>query len=329
MTAIVSGTTETTGRSRCTGGKEPKTPELLSGYLGRIGQGPLLSQREELSLSRKARAGDGAARGRLIERNLRLVVSIAKKYRGRGLPFEDLIQEGNLGLMKAVEKYDPDRGYRFSTYAIPWIRQSICRALADKGRTIRLPVHAGEKVSRLALARNELLLELKCEPTHAEIADRLGWEQREVRFWLYASPDATSLNRPINKEEEGSSELVDFVEDEGEDSDIATKIVSEIETTALWKKVELLSEQARYVFVRRHGLEDCPPATLRELSDELGVSRSRIAQLQQQAERTLKFAGPDVRSRKEARAQSPWGAEEEEGDGCRVLDDRGLPVSTS
>src|SRR5918996_1004756 len=137
---------------------ESGTPELLRGYLSRIGRGKLLSPEEELNLSRAAKAGDEKARRRLIEKNLRLVVSVAKKYRGMGLPFEDLIQEGNIGLMRAIEKFDPDLGYRFSTYATWWIRQAVQRALANKGRTIRVPVHLGEKMRKVARTQNTLLI---------------------------------------------------------------------------------------------------------------------------------------------------------------------------
>ena len=140
--------------------RESETPELLAKYLAHIGQGSLLTHQEEIDLSLRAKAGDRRARQRLIEKNLRLVVSVAKKYRGYGLPFEDLIQEGNIGLMKAVEKFDPDRGFRFSTYATWWIRQAVQRAVADKGRTIRVPVHMTEKIRKVSRAMGELALEI-------------------------------------------------------------------------------------------------------------------------------------------------------------------------
>ena len=266
--------------------RESETPELLAKYLAHIGQGDLLTHEEEIDLSKRAKQGDARARQRLIEKNLRLVVSVAKKYRGYGLPFEDLIQEGNIGLMKAVEKFDPDRGFRFSTYATWWIRQAVQRAVADKGRTIRVPVHMTEKIRKVSRTIAELAVELEREPTEEEVAKRLGWDLDEVRLTMSAMPDATSLDQPVSSEDT-ASELGDFIEDERV-SDTPDTVMREMETTQLKEAIERLPERARYVLVRRYGLDDQEPATLAQLGDELDISRERVRQLQREAERILK-----------------------------------------
>ena len=266
--------------------REAETPELLAKYLAHIGQGNLLTHAEEIDLSNRAKDGDTRARQRLIEKNLRLVVSVAKKYRGYGLPFEDLIQEGNIGLMKAVEKFDPDRGYRFSTYATWWIRQAVQRAVADKGRTIRVPVHMTEKIRKVSRAYNELSAEFEREPQEEEVAERLGWNIEEVRITMGAMPDATSLDQPVSTDET-SSQLGDFIEDE-KVSDTPGEVMRDMETVQLKEAVEKLPERARYVLVRRYGLDERDPATLAELGDELDISRERVRQLQREAERILK-----------------------------------------
>jgi RNA polymerase primary sigma factor len=187
-----------------------EAPELLVGYLRRIGRGTLLTHEEELDLGRRARAGDTRARARLIEKNLRLVVSVAKKYRGMGLPFEDVIQEGNLGLIMAAEKFDPELGNRFSTYAIWWIRQAIGRAIEDKGRAIRVSAHVQGKVRKATRTRNELSATLGREPADEEVAERLGWTVGEVRTLSGLHLGVFSLDQLVGAED-GSAEFGELV----------------------------------------------------------------------------------------------------------------------
>jgi RNA polymerase primary sigma factor len=268
--------------------RETETPDLLSSYFARIDNGALLTHEEEVDLSKRAKAGDAKARRRLIEKNLRLVVSVAKRYRGYGVPFEDLIQEGNIGLMKAVEKFDPDRGWRFATYAMWWVRQAIGRAVSDKGRTIRVPVHMGEKMRKMARTYNGLSAELGREPSDEEVAGRLGWTVEKVSDVKGALPDATSLDKPLGSEED-ASELGSLVEDQGS-SDVSEVVLRDMEVGWLGEAISRLPQRHRRVLVKRYGLDEEQTATLAQLAEELRVSKERIRQIQREAEQMLRAA---------------------------------------
>ena len=261
-------------------------------YLKEIGRVPLLTAGQEMALAKAARAGDAEARRALSEANLRLVVSVAKRYAGRGLPFLDLIQEGNLGLMKAAEKFEPERGFKFSTYATWWIRQAITRAIADQARTIRIPVHMVETINKLIRVSRQLLQELGREPTPEEIAAEMNMPVDRVREILKISQEPVSLETPIGEEED--SHLGDFIQDDN------VPVPSDAAAFTLLKEqlVEVLgtlTEREQKVLRLRFGLDDGRARTLEEVGKEFNVTRERIRQIEAKALRKLRHPS---RSRK-------------------------------
>ena len=254
-------------------------------YLKEIGRVPLLTAEEEVDIARRMEAGDETARQRLEEANLRLVVSIAKRYVGRGMMFLDLIQEGNLGLLKAVEKFDYSKGYKFSTYATWWIRQAITRAIADQARTIRIPVHMVETINKYIRVSRQLLQELGRDPTPEEIAHRMGLSVARVREIMKISQEPVSLETPIGEEED--THLSDFIEDEAapDPADAASMLllkeqISEVLTTLAPREAEVLR--------LRFGLVDGRSRTLEEVGQNFGVTRERIRQIEAKALRKLR-----------------------------------------
>ena len=246
-------------------------------YLRSIGRVALLTADQEVSLAKRIERGDMIAKQRMIEANLRLVVSIAKSYLGRGLTFLDLIQEGSMGLIRAVEKFDYRRGYKFSTYATWWIRQAVTRAIADKGRTIRIPVHMVEKLNKVVHVERQLVQQLGREPTSEEIAAELETNVREVRDVLRMAQQPVSLEKPIGEEEE--SELGDFVEDQTAESPF--ELASErLRRENLRRALAALPEREREVIEMRFGLTGERPYTLEEVGKAFNVTRERIRQIE-------------------------------------------------
>ena len=254
-------------------------------YLKEIGRISLLSSEEEMELSIRVANGDEDAAAKLAESNLRLVVSIAKRYVGRGLLFLDLIQEGNIGLMKAVEKFDYDKGYKFSTYATWWIRQAITRALADQARTIRVPVHMVETINKMSRIQRQMTLELNREPTDEEIAERMDISVEKVREVIKISQDPVSLETPIGEEDD--SHLGDFIKDESSLSpeEYATNEILKEEIKAV---LETLQPREQQVLELRFGLIDGTCYTLEEVGKRFNVTRERIRQIEAKALRKLR-----------------------------------------
>ena len=254
-------------------------------YLKEIGRIPLLSVEEEKMLAEKMLEGDEDAKMRLVESNLRLVVSIAKRYLGRGMYFLDLIQEGNLGLMKAVEKFDHAKGFKFSTYATWWIRQAITRAIADQARTIRIPVHMVETIHKVTRYSRQMLQELGREPTAEEIGEKIGMTAEKVREILKISQDPVSLETPIGEEED--SHLGDFIPDEDTPAP-ADAAASTILREVIERELHTLTHREEHVIKLRFGLYDGRTRTLEEVGKEFNITRERIRQIEAKALRKLR-----------------------------------------
>ena len=261
------------------------TEDPVRMYLKEIGTVPLLSADEELRLAKRKAEGDESAKERLIEANLRLVVSIAKRYTGRGMSFLDLVQEGNLGLIKGVEKFDYTKGYKLSTYATWWIRQSVTRALADQARTIRVPVHMVETINKMSKMQRKLTLELGYEPSVTELAEALEMSEDKVMEIKQIAREPASLETPIGEEDD--SNLGDFVADSN-----AVTPEGNVESVMLREHIDALlgdlKERERQVIVLRFGLEDGHPRTLEEVGKEFNVTRERIRQIEAKALRKLR-----------------------------------------
>ena len=261
------------------------TEDPVRMYLKEIGTVPLLTTEEELTLAKRKAEGDEYAKERLIEANLRLVVSIAKRYTGRGMSFLDLVQEGNLGLIKGVEKFDYTKGYKLSTYATWWIRQSVTRALADQARTIRVPVHMVETINKMSKMQRKLTLELGYEPSVAELADALEMSEDKVMEIMQIAREPASLETPIGEEDD--SNLGDFVADSN-----AVTPEGNVENVMLREHIDALlgdlKDRERQVIVMRFGLEDGHPRTLEEVGKSFNVTRERIRQIEAKALRKLR-----------------------------------------
>ena len=252
-------------------------------YLREIGKIPLLNAEEELALAQRVVAGEKRAKDKMAEANMRLVVSIAKRYSGRGLDFLDLIQEGNTGLLRAVEKFDPDKGFKFSTYATWWIRQAITRAIADQARTIRIPVHMVETINKLLRTQRRMTQELNREPTIEELATELEMEPEKVEYVMKIKQDITSLDAGVGRDgDEEDSVLRDFIEDE-ESATPEESAASQLLKEQVQEILSTLSDREQKIIKMRFGLENGKSHTLEEVGQEFAVTRERIRQIEAKA----------------------------------------------
>ena len=265
--------------------------DLLHTYVRQIGVGALLTHAEELDLARRKDQGDEAAKQRLVECNLRLVISMARAYSSSGVPLLDLIQEGNMGLMRAVEKFDPGRGYKLSTYATWWIRQSMSRAIADQGRTIRLPLHVLDVVKKLHRANRALTQSLGRDPLPSELAAELGIPVERVVELQRMTEDPVSLETPVGDGESLFADMVEDVHAQRPDDQVA----GHERRQQLEEALEALNERTRKVIEARFGLNDRDPATLEQVGSEIGVTRERVRQIETRALRELELNNPTLK----------------------------------
>jgi RNA polymerase primary sigma factor len=270
--------------------EEAKAADPLRLYIRQIGNGALLTREEERELARRKDAGDEAAKRRLIESNLRLVMAITRNYTKADVPLLDLIQEGNLGLIRAVEKFDYKLGFKLSTYATWWIRQAITRALADQGRTIRLPVHVADQVRRLLRSRRQLAQKLNREPTLAELARDTQQSEERVRELLELVENPVSLETPVGDGESMYGDMIEDVNSAAPHDQTAEKA----RTTELANALELLNPRMRRVLALRFGLDGETPRTLEDVGTQLGITRERVRQLETRALRELRLAAPGL-----------------------------------
>ena len=263
--------------------------EILSVYLREINRIPLLSYDEEYELALKAKAGDKAARDRIINANLRFVVSVAKKFRGNGLPLSDLIDEGNIGLITALDKFEPEKGYHFISYAVWWIRQSIMKAISEKSRAVRLPLNRSNELIQIQKAQKSLMHEMeKTAPTAEEIADLTGLDRKLVDDLLSISQDIVSFDSPVRKDDESDSTFGDFIEDEADGPE--TQIIDSSLKDEVQGILSVLTDKERAIIIKRFGLDGSEPKSLKEIGEGYGLTKERIRQIEKRALEKLRNA---------------------------------------
>ena len=263
--------------------------EVLSIYLREINRIPLISHEEEYELAVKAKSGDRKAREKLLNANLRFVVSVAKKFRGQGLPLSDLINEGNIGLITALDKFEPEKGYHFISYAVWWIRQSIMKAISEKSRAVRLPLNRSNELIQIQKAQKSLMHEMeKTAPTAEEIADLTGLDRKLVDDLLSISQDIVSFDSPVRKDDESDSTFGDFIEDEADGPE--TQVIDSSLKDEVQGILSVLTDKERAIIIKRFGLDGSEPKSLKEIGEGYGLTKERIRQIEKRALEKLRNA---------------------------------------